>query len=389
MSQLDLVLFDHREWGQLFPLTFTRPISELRIGITTIAQKWSSESGKKVYYHSADYLAQKYTKSVAAQAIMINGAVLPTVELLERIRSLSLQDVLKCGETIVAFKTKDYGSECTIEDMIESLNVIEIDQIEVVEWPEDILRLNDIWIERDVNKMHSRDDHVDLSNTIIIGPKEKIKIGSDARLYAYSMNTSDGPIHIGNNVIIMEGAMLRGPISVGDNSVIKMGAKLYGKTSIGPNCKVGGEIKRVVMYANSNKGHEGYLGDSVIGEWCNFGADSNNSNMKNTYGKVNLYNISAGQKRKTSEHFMGLIMGDHCRCAINTQFNTGTVASYFANIFGTPPSTYIKPFQWGEEGQSELAKALDIARIVHERRQYEFLDEDEAIIRFLYNRYCK
>ena len=139
MSQLDLVLFDHREWGQLFPLTFTRPISELRIGITTIAQKWSSESGKKVYYHSADYLAQKYTKPVAAQALMINGAVLPTVELLERIRSLSLQDVLKCGETIVAFKTKDYGSECTIEDMIESLNVIEIDQIEVVE---DVSHLN-------------------------------------------------------------------------------------------------------------------------------------------------------------------------------------------------------------------------------------------------------
>ena len=388
MSNFDLVLFDDIQWEQLFPLTLSRPCSAIRIGMSTIAQKWSGAFDRpQVYYHAADYLRQRFTPSESSEVLLINGAVLPTVDLVEAIQNLPNGVLLKSGEVNVALKVDNYNSEDSLGDIFKGLSEQEMSAIEVLNYPEDILSLNDVWIERDFKREEvGTFGHID-AETKIIGSTDYIHIGAGATVHAQSINTTDGPVYIGKDVLIMEGAMLRGPLVISDGSVVKMGAKIYGKTSIGNLCKVGGEIKRAVIHCHSNKGHEGYLGDSVIGEWCNFGADSNNSNMKNTYGKVSLYDIANNQKRRTNEQFLGMIMGDHCRCAINTQFNTGTVAAYYANIFGSPPSTYIKPFQWGADEIYDLDKALAVVRLVYDRRQMDFTIGDEAIIRHIHQSY--
>ena len=358
--------------------------------MSTIADKWKQSLGNThTYYHTADYLRERFKPSMASEALLVNGATLPTPDLVTAIQNLPKGVLLKSGEINVAFKLDDYNYEHALGDILSGLPTQQIDSVELLQYPEDILRLNDVWIERDFK----REDigilgHIDV-DTKVIGSPEQIHIGAGAMVHAQSINTTDGPVYIGKDVLVMEGAMLRGPLVIHDRSVIKMGAKIYGKTSIGNRCKIGGEVKRAVIHCHSNKGHDGYLGDSVIGEWCNFGADSNNSNMKNTYGKVNLYDIAVGQKRKTDEQFLGMIMGDHCRCAINTQFNTGTVAAYFANIFGEPPSTYIKPFQWGEGGVYDLDKAIAVTRLVYERRAMSFTAGDETIIRHIFQAYAQ
>ena len=390
MSNFDIVLFDDIQWKQLFPLTLSRPCSLIRVGTSTIADKWKQSLGNThTYYHTADYLRERFKPSMASEALLVNGATLPTPDLVTAIQNLPKGVLLKSGEINVAFKLDDYNYEHALGDILSGLPTQQIDSVELLQYPEDILRLNDVWIERDFK----REDigilgHIDV-DTKVIGSPEQIHIGAGAMVHAQSINTTDGPVYIGKDVLVMEGAMLRGPLVIHDRSVIKMGAKIYGKTSIGNRCKIGGEVKRAVIHCHSNKGHDGYLGDSVIGEWCNFGADSNNSNMKNTYGKVNLYDIAVGQKRKTDEQFLGMIMGDHCRCAINTQFNTGTVAAYFANIFGEPPSTYIKPFQWGEGGVYDLDKAIAVTRLVYERRAMSFTAGDETIIRHIFQAYAQ
>jgi len=388
MSNFDLVLFDDIQWQQLFPLTLSRPTSAIRIGMSTIADKWKQKlGGKDVFYHTEDYLKQRFVPSSSSQVQLVNGAVLPAPDLISAIQDLPSGTLLKSGDINVALQTDFYNNEDSLEDILNEAPVQQIGSIELLNRPEDILRLNDIWIERDFQDTEGGIlGHID-EDTKIIGSPDRIHIGIGATVHAQSINTTDGPVYIGKDVLVMEGAMLRGPLVIYDRSVIKMGAKIYGKTSIGNRCKVGGEVKRVVIHCHSNKGHDGYLGDSVIGEWCNLGADSNNSNMKNTYGKVNLYDIADGHRRRTEEQFLGLFMGDHCRCAINTQFNTGTVAAYFANIFGAPPSTYIKPFQWGEDKVYDLEKAIEVARTVYDRRSMQFTSGNEAIMRYLYQAY--
>ncbi len=390
MSNFDLVLFDDIQWKQLFPLTLSRPTSTIRIGMSTISDKWKQRLGyRQGFYHSAEFLRQKFAPSSSTQVLLVNGAALPTTELVSTIQDLQEGILLKSGDINVALKLNGYDHEYPLEEILNIESVQQIDAVELLDRPEDILRLNDIWIERDFQyEERGILGHID-EDTKIIGSPDRIHIGSGAMVHAQSINTTDGPVYIGNDVLVMEGAMLRGPLVIYDRSVIKMGAKIYGKTSIGNRCKIGGEVKRVVIHCHSNKGHDGYLGDSVIGEWCNFGADSNNSNMKNTYGKVNLYDIAADRKRRTNEQFLGLFMGDHCRCAINTQFNTGTVAAYFANIFGEPPSTYIKPFQWGEDTTYDIDKAIEVARLVYDRRAMDFTVEEEAIMRHIYQAYTQ
>ena len=390
MSNFDLVLFDDVQWRQLFPLTLSRPASEIRIGMSTISDKWKDALNYgAVFYHSEDYLQQRFQPTASTQVLLINGAVLPTPSVITAIKSLQEGELLKSESYNIAARIDQFQANSSIRDLLKGLKEIEISEVEILNHPEDILSYNDVWIDRDFRNIEvGTFGHID-AETKIIGPTEDIYIGKDAMVHAQSINTTNGPVYIGEDVLVMEGAMLRGPLVIHDLSVVKMGAKIYGKTSIGNRCKVGGEIKRAVIHCHSNKGHDGYLGDSVIGEWCNFGADSNNSNMKNTYGKVSLYDIDQDKKRRTEEQFLGLIMGDHCRCAINTQFNTGTVAAYFANIFGPPPATYIQPFQWGEDQVYQIDKAIEVTRLVYNRRSMEFTAGDEEIIRHLHQVYAQ
>ena len=382
-----IVLFDGPQWEQLQPLTLTRPTAALRVGMTTVADKWSRRFAMEVCYHTKAYLRAKYLHTSQSRVLMINGALMPSTHLVQKLQSLKVNQGLIYKEQIVAMRCDAYDNSATAEDLLKKAECVELDDAEIISYPEDLLNLNDTWLFQDFELRARVNGQAAPSMTSLIGPSEGLYIHPDAQVYASSINSTDGPVYIDRGAIVMEGSMLRGPLYIGCNSVVKMGGKIYGKTSIGPRSKVGGEVKRVIMQGNSNKGHDGYLGDSVIGEWCNFGADTNISNMKNTYGKVKLYDMSRQRKRLTGETFLGLMMGDHCRCAINTSFNTGTVAAYFSNIFGGRPDSFIPPFSWGSDERYDIGKAIAVAKIVHNRRKIPFTTADESIIRHLYDQY--
>jgi UDP-N-acetylglucosamine diphosphorylase/glucosamine-1-phosphate N-acetyltransferase len=219
---------------------------------------------------------------------------------------------------------------------------------------------------------------------LLIGSAERLFIEKGAEIEGATLNTINGPIYIGRNAVVMEGSLIRGAFAMGDESVLKMGAKIYGATSIGPHCKLGGEVNNIVMQANSSKGHDGYLGNSVIGEWCNIGADTNCSNLKNTYAEVKLWNYPAGRFTGTNLQFCGLIMGDHAKAGINTMFNTGTVVGVAANVFGSGfPRNFIPSFAWGgHQGLStyRTSRAFETMERVMERKNIEFTVQDRLIL---------
>lgn len=385
MSQI--VLFDGVEWEQLFPLTLTRPVCEIIIGTSTIKNKWERLLGQTIEYHCAPYLQEKYNRTGESDVILINGAVLPDEELIQAIKALKYNEAISHQGKIIAAKTNDYHITLNLDDLRIDKNH-DLSVLKIVNYPEDILRLNDEILSKEINGIIADRKQKDISQIAhIIGNSDNLYIAENADINPCYLNVSNGPIYIDEGAIIMEGAMLRGPLYIGANSIIKMGSKIYGQTSIGPRCKIGGEVKRTVFFGNSNKGHEGFLGDSVIGEWCNFGADTNSSNMKNTYGLINLFDIANNRKRKTDQQFLGSIMGDHSKCAINTQFNTGTVIGVFANIFGSPPETYIPSFSWGNDAVYHIDKALEVVKTVYERRNKSLSISEESILRHIYTNY--
>lgn len=223
----------------------------------------------------------------------------------------------------------------------------------------------------------------------LIGPADRLFIEPDARIEACTLNTTEGPIYIGKNAEVMEGCLLRGPIAIGEGAVLKMGARIYGPTTIGPGCKIGGEVTRSIFIGNSNKAHEGFIGDSVIGEWCNIGADTNNSNLKNNYSEVKLWDYAEESFVRTGTQLCGLFMGDHAKCGINTMFNTGTVVGVFANVFGSGyPRHFIPDFAWGGPDSGfrtyTFEEACATAQRVLQRRNRNLTDLDKAILRHIY-----
>ena len=379
---MSIILFDDSARNSLFPLTFTRPVADLRIGILTIAGKWEKYLKSPVSFLTADYLQEKFPYHTSADNIFINGSICPNSALLEAIDKLAEGELLIKNGIPIAVKLKQADCESFSEP--SKFHQIEFteDFIRVV-FPEDIFKLNDIELGNDFELLTSGRTSASLSSTnTILGDNFFAEEGAVAECSVF--NTKEGPVYLGKNSEVWQGSLIRGSFALCENSQVKMGAKIYGKTTIGPHCKVGGEINNSVIHGYSSKGHEGFLGNAALGEWCNIGADSNNSNLKNNYAEVKLWDYNKKSFRKTGMQFCGLIMADHAKCGINTMFNTGTVVGVSANVFGAGyPRNFIPDFAWGGAQGFDLYalnKAFETAEKVYERRDRTFDDLEKKIL---------
>ncbi len=383
---MNIILFDTEQtWKNLLPLTYTRPISELRIGILRISEKWQKYLDGSISYFTQKYLQGKYPFSAEEENILINSSLLPDKYLSETIKNLPLNSILKKDNIILAAHTDKDGVDRVICNP-EKFNAIEYNQeISMINYLWDIFLINGQEIEKDFKLITAGRQSASLSDSNKIFQPERIFVEPGAKAEAAIINPAGGYIYIGKDAEIMEGAIIRGSLAMCEHSVIKMGAKIYGPTTLGPYSKVGGEVNNSVIIGYSNKAHDGFLGNSVLGEWCNIGADSNNSNLKNNYAQVKLWNYDEEKFVSTGQQFCGLFMGDHSKCGINTMFNTGTVVGVSCNIFGAGfPRKFIPSFSWGgPHGYEEYRfdKAMDTARRVMARRKKELTDKDIAILK--------
>jgi UDP-N-acetylglucosamine diphosphorylase/glucosamine-1-phosphate N-acetyltransferase len=386
---MQIILHDNpTTWLQLLPLTYTRPISTLRCGLFTAQERWEKLLLAEVYYNTEDYLQSKFPNLDSdnkAEVLHINASVLGFNALANEIQEAVASNQsfhLKKNELSIAWlgETKDQKE---IQTELPDTELASIEQ----SW--DIFSLNEWALQKDFEwfTANRTSASIDSSNAV---RGTRLFVEEGAQVYNSILNTESGPIYIGKDALIMEGSILRGSIGIGEQSVLKMGAKIYGGTTLGPGCKVGGEVQNVIFFANSNKAHDGYLGNSVIGEWCNLGADSNNSNLKNNYEQVKLWSEAKESFVRTGKQFCGLIMADHAKCGINTMFNTGTVVGVSCNIFGAGfPRNFIPSFSWGGSGgftEYQLAKASDTANRVFERRNLSFDETERAIFQEIFNR---
>ncbi len=377
---MNYILFEEEATrNNLLPLTYTRPVANLRVGILSIQEKWNRYLNAPCSYLTEDYLQDKFTLQLSDDNIFINGAVLPHQALASVITLLENNTCLMSRDLVIA-----YRSASAIRDL-SGFHQTTFDQaIDHLAHPWDIFTKNGQEIEADFALITKgrKSATIDASNQVIGSGEVFIEEG--AKVSCAVLNTSAGSIYIGKNTEVMEGSLVRGPFALCEGGALKLGAKIYGPTTVGPHSKVGGEVNNSVIQGYSNKGHDGFLGNSVLGEWCNIGADSNNSNLKNNYAEVKVWNYPAGRFINTGLQFCGLIMGDHSKCGINTMFNTGTVVGVSANIFGSGfPRNFVPSFSWGgAQGFSTYAtrKAFEVAEKVMERRQVVFDQTEKAIL---------
>ncbi|MEH6656716.1 GlmU family protein [Leeuwenhoekiella marinoflava] len=388
---MNYILFDGPVRNQLLPFTYTKPVADLRIGILTIREKWEKHLGNTTSTITEDYLSDKYPMVEFEENVMINAAYLPTEILVEMIFDLQQSQAIFDGEDIVAFYSDDSQEEIDF-DAYEQLEIPE-EAVFKVENTWDIFSKNHQAIQLDYDLLTEDRKSAQIPATVQTLNPENIFIEEGAKLNFCTLNASEGPIYIGKDSEIMEGALIRGPFALCAHATVKMGAKIYTGTTVGPYCKVGGEITNSVLMAYSNKGHDGYLGNSVLGEWCNIGADSNNSNLKNNYEEVRLWNYETEGFSKTGLQFCGLMMGDHSKCGINTMFNTGTVIGVSVNIFGTGfPRNFIPSFSWGGAAgftTYKTVKAFQTAKLVMERRNIPFDEQEAAILEHIFEETSK
>jgi len=383
-------LFDDGAWLSLRPLTLTRPVADLRVGILTIAEKWQKYIGTDGYgFQTSAYLSRKYPL-LYGTGLFINGSVCPDEAIAGNILDLKSGEVLMAGKLTIAYRSEapqEGNSEALWggqQSCLSSYSVRKYEREFVrITFPEDIFRNNDTELKKDFELLTRGRSSGTLSSTnTLIGDQVFIEAGAEAECSTF--NSKNGPIYLGKNSQVWEGSNIRGSFALCHDSQVKMGAKIYGQTTIGPYCRVGGEINNAVIWGYSSKGHEGYLGNSVLGQWCNIGADSNNSNLKNNYAEVKLWDYSNQKFRKTGLQFCGLIMADHSKCGINTMFNTGTVAGVSANIFGGGfPRNYIPDFAWGGPHGFEiysLDKMFKTSELVFQRRDMEFGQIEKDIL---------
>jgi UDP-N-acetylglucosamine diphosphorylase/glucosamine-1-phosphate N-acetyltransferase len=378
---MNYILFDGTVRNALLPFTFTRPVADIRIGILTIREKWEQYLGSTTTTLTEEYLMEKYPMVEMEQNIMINASFLPNAILVDLIQNLEQNQAVVYQEEIVAFYTNDSQEEVNFE--LYDLVVYEGDLMQIENtW--DIFAKNDSALRDDFNLITADRTSQPIPKSVNVIAPEHIFIEEGAKLEFITLNASTGPIYIGKNSEIMEGSVIRGPFALCESGRVKLATKVYGATTVGPHSVIGGEVNNSVLFGYSNKGHDGFLGNSVLGEWCNIGADSNNSNLKNNYEEVRLWSYETEGFAKTGLQFCGLMMGDHSKCGINTMFNTGTVVGVSANIFGSGfPRNFVPSYSWGgAAGFSTYitAKAFQTAKIVMARRNVEFTDQDAAIL---------
>ncbi len=383
---MNFILFDDSRRNYFLPLTFLRPIAEIRVGILTIREKWEKMLGAKTSTLTEEYLSAKFPIVKKENNILINAAVCPTQALIDQILNLKPLQALVQNDTIVAMHMIEEQVDKLDGTDLSSPNIQEIETTcEFIElyymW--DIFRRNAEAIQQDFELITKGRTSAPISSTNRVLGEGNIFLEEGVTMEFATLNATKGPIYIGKNAEIMEGAMIRGPFAICEGGVVRMGAKIYGSTTVGPKSKVGGELNNVVIFGFSNKVHDGYLGNSVISEWCNIGADTNCSNMKNTYHNIRVWSYPEKTFIDTGLIFCGLIMGDHSKCGINTMFTTGTVIGISTNIFGSGfMRNFIASFAWGgASGFStyDLKRAIAVARESYGRRGVEWTAADEAI----------
>lgn len=381
---MNYIFFDGPHRNALLPFTFTRPVADIRVGILTIREKWEKHLGSTTTSITEDYLSEKWPMVEMENNIMINASYLPNDILVAMIKNLEHNQAIFQEDEVVAFYAKE-GEE------------VDFDSFEGIEFSNDCIKIENTWDIFQKNEVAIREDFELLTedrfsqpipkSVNVIAP-ENIFIEEGAKLEFVTLNASTGPIYIGKNAEIMEGSVIRGPFALCESGRVKLATKVYGATTVGPHSVIGGEVNNSVLFGYSNKGHDGFLGNAVLGEWCNIGADSNNSNLKNNYEEVKLWSYETENFAKTGLQFCGLMMGDHSKCGINTMFNTGTVVGVSTNIFGAGfPRNFVPSFSWG--GASGFTtyltkKAFETAKIVMARRNVEFSEEDAKILEHVF-----
>jgi UDP-N-acetylglucosamine diphosphorylase/glucosamine-1-phosphate N-acetyltransferase len=374
---MKLVLFDNGLHKRFAPLSLTRPIGDLRIGIMTNTERWKLvEPTAEIFFETEAYLNTKFPTTKNAD-LFVNGALIPNDEVIAAILALSENEKLVYESYELAYKGT--GSE-----LVKYTGKTPL----LLENRWDIFQKNEIAIQSDFDLISVGRISQSISNSnTVIGDASLIFVEEGARVEATILNTSEGPIYIGKDAEIMEGSIVRGPFSMGEQSALKLGSKVYGATTLGPHCKVGGEVSNVVFQAYSNKGHDGFLGNATIGEWCNIGADTNASNLKNNYGKIAVYSYETKQEEQTDLQFLGLCMGDHSKCGINTMFNTGTVVGVSSSIFGAGfPAKFIPSFSWCDVETNvpfRFDKAIEYANNMMQRRKLALSPAEIDILKHL------
>lgn len=382
---MNYILFDGDVRNALLPFTYTRPVADIRVGILTIREKWEKYLGVTTTTVTEEYLEDKYPMVEMEVNVLLNASFLPSKPLVEMVKNLEQGQAIFKDEDVIAFYTTDTQEEVDFSDY------------EQIEFEDDLIQIKNTWdifslngeaIRADFDLLTEGRKSQPIPDTVNCINREDIFIEEGVVINYATLNASSGPIYLGVNSEVMEGSLIRGGFALCEGSVVKMGAKIYGPTTIGPFSKVGGEVTNSVLFGYTNKGHEGYLGNSVLGEWCNVGADSNNSNLKNNYAEVRLWNYETGRFAKTGLQFCGLMMGDHSKCGINTMFNTGTVVGVSANIFGSGfPRNFIPSFSWGgASGFTEYKtdKVFEVAEVVMERRGIDFDDKEKRILEHIF-----
>lgn len=391
---MQLILFDEpARWRSLLPFTHTRPVAAIRCGIFTMAQRWECLLQSKPAYLTEPYLQTVFPYESGADNLYVNSALIANPELARCASLLQPYEKLVQGETLLAFRSPEKMKD--VQAMLDAPagDVIHYGgaEIPMLQHPWDIFSLNAAAIQADFELLRNERESATVPADVILRGTENIFLETGAVISpGVIINATEGPVYIGKNAEVMEGCLIRGPFALCSSAVLKMGAKIYGGTTVGPNCKVGGEVNNAVFFANSNKGHDGFLGNAVIGEWCNLGADTNCSNLKNNYDEVKVWSEDQNKLIATGLTFCGLLMADHSKCGINTMFNTGTVAGVSANVFGAGfPEKFIPSFSWGDGGAAtvtyRLDKAMDTAARMMARRGVSLSEEWCSVYRHIFD----
>lgn len=386
---MNIIFFDDHTAERLLPLTFLRPVVDVRVGILTIREKWQKYFGIE---HTFSDLTRKYLNKVfpvnlTSENIFINGSVSPSSDLFQEIKQLELNMKLTKEDKLIAAKL-DFDPGTDMMSGLDHLSSKEVEEdILVINDSWDIFQLNDRAIREDFKLLTSGRQSAEISDTnTVIG--EDVFVEEGAKVECAILNSKAGPIYIGKSAEVMEGTIVRGALALCDHATLKLGAKIYGATTIGPHSKVGGEVGNSVIFGYSNKGHDGYMGNSILAEWCNLGADTNTSNLKNNYGPVKVWSYKENGFVNTGLQFCGLTMGDHSKSSINSMFNTGTVVGVFANVFGGDfPSKFIHSFAWGGAkgfDTFKLEKAFEVAERMMERRGKKLSKSEKEVIEYLF-----
>ncbi|MBQ0152547.1 MAG: GlmU family protein [Chryseobacterium sp.] len=386
---MQIVFSDAQYWEDFLPLTFTRPVAEMRCGILTFTERWKKILGNdEISFFTEVFLQTKYKNPEDVESLFLVPNFLPTATVIQQIKDLKLGEALVYEDELIAARINMKGFSL---NQIEKMTDI-TETLVFYKKPTDLFTFNKESIDFDFDLLTKDKVSQELSETNgFLGDKKDLFIEEGAQVEFSTINTKTGKIYIGKNAEVMEGCNLRGPIALCEESKFNLGAKIYGATTVGPHCKVGGEVSNIIIFGYTNKGHDGFVGNSVIGEWCNLGADTNSSNLKNNYGNVKLWSYRTKSFVDTGLQFAGVIMGDHSKTAINTQLNTGTVIGVASNIFksGFPPNL-IESFSWGgfkDDEKFKLDKAYEVAEKAMARRKIPLTENDKAILKHIFNEY--